>query len=317
MTTMNPIRICDINEHINNIDVIICSASFEERSLSVVNSIKRGNIKKRLLIYNESERNDFELCIKSFKDKKFDILGVDFKEPVDIIKKYNQQFSSLFTKKLHNVLLDITTFTHEGLLITLKFLKIYKQFYENLYIVYVTAKEYSVNEPDVKKKWLSKGIKRINSVLGYPGNINPSKENHLIILFGFEQERTLKLIQELDFNIISLGFGDSENSINYEHSRINKERHEELLQIIPKADKFCFSLREPEQAKAQIYEHILKYPNCNVVLAPMNNKLSTVGAALVSFEHPEIQICYAKAKEYNVAGYSSPSDECYLMNLEF
>jgi hypothetical protein len=168
----------------------------------------------------------------------------------------------------------------------------------------------------LKKKWLSKGIKRINSVLGYPGNINPSKENHLVILFGFEEERTLKLIQTLDFNKISLGFGSSEDSINYAHFKINKERHEKLLKIIPNVDNFCFSLREPDIAKNQIYEHISKYSNCNTVLAPMNNKLSTTGAALVAFEHPEIQICYAKAKEYNVEGYSSASNMCYLMKLE-
>ena len=247
---------------------------------------------------------------------KFELMGVEFKKPVDIIQKYNKYFSSIFNRKLENIVLDITTFTHEGLLITLKYLKLYKEHYNNLHLVYVTAKEYSINESDIEKKWLSKGIKRINSVLGYPGNINPAKKNHLIILFGFEEERTFKLIQELDFDTISLGFGSSDDSIHYEHAKINQERHEVLFKIIPNADKFCFSLRDPLTAKQQISEHIAKYPNYNTVIAPMNNKLSTVGAALVSFEHPEIQLCYAKPKEYNIEGYSSPSDECYLMKLE-
>ena len=309
-------RVSDINECINNISLLICSASFEERASSVIKSIKRTNIKKRLLIFNEDEKHNFEDCVNFYKKKKFELMNVKFKNPVDIIEKYNEYFSSIFIKNLDNILLDITTFTHEGLLITLKYLKLYKQYFNNLYIVYVCAKEYSTNEKDITKKWLSKGIKRINSVLGYPGNINPSRKNHLVILFGFEEERTFKLIQELDFDTISLGFGSPDDSIHYEHAKINQEKHETLFRIIPNADKFCFSLRDPLIAKKHIIEHIAKYPNYNTVIAPMNNKLSTVGAALVAFEHPEIQLCYAKPNEYNIEGYSSPSDECYLIKLE-
>jgi len=316
MMKMDPIQISEINERINDISLLICSASFEERASSVIKSIKRSNIKKRLLIFNEDERHCFENCISFYRNMKFELMGVKFKKPVDIIQKYNEYFSSIFNKRIENIVLDITTFTHEGLLITLKYLKLYKECYDNLYLVYVTAEEYSTNEPDIKKKWLSKGIKRINSVLGYPGNINPAKKDHLIILFGFEEERTFKLIQELDFDTISLGFGSSDDSIHSDHAKINQERHEALSGIIPNADKFCFSLRNPLIAKQQISEHIAKYPNCNTVIAPMNNKLSTVGAALVAFEYPEIQLCYAKPKEYNIEGYSSPSNECYLMKFE-
>lgn len=75
---------------------------------------------------NENEKNYFESCINFFEKKQFKQMGVKFKEPADIIRKYNNCFSLIFTKKLRNVLLDITTFTHEGLLITLKFLKIHR-----------------------------------------------------------------------------------------------------------------------------------------------------------------------------------------------
>ncbi|MDP2644327.1 MAG: hypothetical protein Q8P24_05265, partial [Desulfobacterales bacterium] len=42
----------------------------------------------------------------------------------------------------------------------------------------------------------------------------------------------------------------------------------------------------------------------DVTVAPMNTKLSTVGAALASFENSEIQVCYAQADYYNYHGYS-------------
>ena len=55
----------------------------------------------------------------------------------------------------------------------------------------------------------------------------------------------------------------------------------------------------------------------NTVIAPMNNKISTVGAALAALKNPNIQISYAQADIYNVVGYSMPNDDYYLGELDF
>lgn len=312
---MEPINLNSINDYNNDIDLIICSASFESRAVSIIKHIKRANIKYRILIVNERESNLFEDCISTFKAMGFQLIIVDFENPIDIIEKFNE-LTTLLEKKIRNILVDISTFTHEGLLITLKYLDLYKEDYQSLIIAYVCAKEYSINEHDSHKKWLSKGIKRVNSILGYPGNINPSKKNHLIILFGFEEERTLKLIHELDYEDISLGFGNPEESIAHEHFEINRDRHEKLLQQLPNAQKFIFSLRDPQKTYIELLKQAEVFVDYNIVIAPMNNKLSTLGAGLAALRNPHIQLCYAKANEYNVKGYSSPSDSCYIFYLD-
>lgn len=55
----------------------------------------------------------------------------------------------------------------------------------------------------------------------------------------------------------------------------------------------------------------------NVTIVPMNNKLSTLGVALIGLANPEIQICYAPALIYNTSSYSIPGDSCYLFSFEF
>ena len=53
----------------------------------------------------------------------------------------------------------------------------------------------------------------------------------------------------------------------------------------------------------------------NALIAPMNTKISTVGAALLAMEDDTIQLCYATAHQYNEKGYSTPGQECYYFNV--
>lgn len=50
------------------------------------------------------------------------------------------------------------------------------------------------------------------------------------------------------------------------------------------------------------------HANMNLVVAPMNSKISTLGAALAARVNPDIQLCYAPAVTYNFENYSKPCD---------
>ncbi|MDZ7646706.1 MAG: hypothetical protein U5K54_05710 [Cytophagales bacterium] len=74
-------------------------------------------------------------------------------------------------------------------------------------------------------------------------------------------------------------------------------------------------MTDPFKAKSDIETYLSNFGNNNIVLAPMNNKISTVGAALVAIENPRIQLIYAKAIEYNVIGYFEANDECFIYEI--
>lgn len=307
-------KIYELKNSVTNIDLFICSASFEERCLTLIKNVDLSSIKNILIIVNKDEEYSFNDNISKFPSDN--ILRISFSDSHDVIEKFSSYFANYFKTKCSNVFVDITTFTHEGLLIVLKMLQLYKYSYKNLTLGYVGAKEYSVNETSEEQKWLSKGIKSIRSVIGYPGILEPSKPNHLIIPFGFELERTINLIEELDYKKISLGFGSEHDSINTKHYKLNKVRHEELMSHYKDADKFEISLRDPLKTKTLLVDFLQKYSDYNNIIVPMSNKISTLGVALYAMEHPKVQLCYIKPKEYNTSNYSIPSEDCYLFDIE-
>lgn len=315
---MESINLNELNSKVESVDIFISSASFENRCLSLISSFDRKKIRKGLIFYNKNEEVILSENIEKLKDS-FDnpeVFGLDSDHPVITANTFNEVFSNI-NEKIETLVVDTTTFTHEGLLILIKFLQINQEKFGKIFIGYVGAKEYSTDEIELEKKWLTKGIKNIRSVLGYPGLLKPSQKNHLIILFGFESERTSKLIENFEFDKVSLGFGPENDSISKDHYKINYERHLELLNVYPFAEKFEFSLTDPYEAKKQIVTQIKKFTNYNIVIAPLNNKLSTVGAALTALEIQEVQLCYVKAHQYNLFGYSKSSDSCFFIELKF
>jgi hypothetical protein len=183
-------------------------------------------------------------------------------------------------------------------------------------VVYTAADEYSIGLPP-EKKWLSKGVRDIRSVLGYPGTITPSRRSHLIVLVGFEADRALELIESYEPNVLSLGFGEEASAVGPHHQAINRLAFRQIASKVIHYTEFNFSATSPFDAEIALKEQIKLRPDCNVLVAPMNTKLSTIGAAAVAFRDDNIRLCYASAMTYNVDNYSRAADYCYLTNIPF
>jgi hypothetical protein len=78
---------------------------------------------------------------------------------------------------------------------------------------------------------------------------------------------------------------------------------------------FPFSCSDPYKVKEQILEQSKIEPDTNVVVAPMNTKISTIGVGLAAIESKIIQLCYAPAIQYNFDNYSKPSDKFSAFEL--
>lgn len=308
------------NNLIEPIDVFICSSSFEERCFAIPENIKGINIPCKIIFYF----NDLYDRITQNANKLQQILGdgsdkihLTIGDPAQMVKRMSKSLDSVMSKKNNlNFLIDITTFSHEGLLILFRLFQLKIRNADRLFICYNGASEYSTNEIDPAKKWLSKGVNSIRSVLGYPGFFDPSQKNHLVILFGFERERTKKLIDIFEYDIVSIAFGGKNVSISDDHQKLNQKRHEELFDFYTNTKKFEISLIDPIVTKNNIIEHIDKFDGCNTVIAPLNNKISTIGAGLVTVERPDVQLCYLTANSYNFEFYSEPGDDAYFIEIE-
>ncbi len=316
-----PLNIKDLSFYLKEgVDLFICSSSFEERCFTLAKEVAKDfNPKKSLVFYNENEYQKIIENAKKLGDtlnvNSDDIIPLNSDKQIHNAIKINEELDLKLKENIDTILLDTTTFTHETLLVLFRLLFFKKSCFKNLFISYVGADDYSFNELELSKKWLSKGISEIRTIMGYPGVMSPARDNHLVVLFGFERDRTNSLIDHLQFEKVSLGFGAKTNSISSKHYNLNYERHCELMKKYTNASKFELDLTDPYKAKEDIENYLSNFFEDNIVIAPMNNKLSTIGASLVAIANQRVQLIYAKAIEYNAIGYSKPMDTAYLFKI--
>lgn len=301
-----------------NYDLLIVSASFEDRCTSILQHVDQARVKDVLVFYNEElsvlidrNRSKIESLVSGSNHQTIPLRLSDPLLCADAIA------ASMRAKgDCSQILIDITAFTHETLLIILQLIRINFP-NASTTCVYANAKDYScTNERD--EKWLSKGIGDVRSILGYPGDISPDRKKHLIVIVGYEVERALAAINAIEPHSLALGYGRSASATTEK----DKDANEHFTGLVK---QMAFSFGHVSQfevpcnnacmtAKA-IYNEVGMHPQENILLLPMNNKITTIGAALVAQYEERIQVCYAPAIDYNYANYSSPGLYAYIFDL--
>jgi hypothetical protein len=289
------------------IDIFICSASFEARCRSIPDKLDKAGIKCALIAENENHRGLHADQMTYLLDKFGGIarpVMLDTTNPLKTADSFSKALDSATSSPHNRVVVDITTFTHEALLILFNLIR--RRFRpQRVQYLYANAKEYSVGDP-LETKWLSKGVGDIRSVLGYPGEFLPSKKLHLVALVGFEHDRVLELIRNYEPAQISLGYATSDQPDSDEHLAVNKHRFQIVKSICGSANEFTFPCYDLIGTTQAVERQVALHPDFNAVVAGLNTKASTLGVALAAMQNHKIQVCYAQALLYNHRNYSRP-----------
>ena len=187
-----------------------------------------------------------------------------------------------------------------------------------LVCAYSNALDYCAGEP-VENKWLSKGIKNVRTVLGCSGDSLPTKKTHLIVIVGYEYERAFEIISWIEPNSLSLGYVSAEET----SAEKNKDANMHYLALVEQMaisysmiDKFTISCENVRKTVETLKSVIERHSDENIIIVPLNNKVSTVGVALVVFENPDVQVCYGQPVVYNEQNYSVPGERFYCFEFE-
>ena len=300
------------------LSLFVCSASFEDRCISVPQAIQDADA--CILAYNEDyysvSSENFDKLKRLFS--RTTVCNMRTDDPLqtadEIVRSVDCTWPAQSATQALQVGIDITTFTRESLLILIKYVWSKIKAGDQLTLYYNLAQEYSVGVED-SDKWLSSGIREVRSVLGYPGKFLPSRQNHLIVMTGFEDVRALRLVSEWEPSMLSLGVADSADEHTTMHQRINEERRRRVQNIFGPVRYFAFSGYDPLRARIALEEQISVGGDMNTLIAPMNTKIATIGAGLVGWRNPDVQLCYAQAEVYNYRGYSTPGDTVYVITM--
>lgn len=254
--------------------------------------------------------------LKSFFPKTAKVLSVDYKDPLRIADSILPEIKRDTTGRKTRMLVDITTFTHEILMIFLRIAAI-KRTQVSISCIYTNAADYC-SSSDLDRKWLSRGCSEVHSVLGYPGLLFPSQKDRLIVLVGYEFNRAADVIAALEPNYLTLVYGSPDNSTtekNKEASKLYSELTQQLAFNYDSVEKIEIPCDDPEKATIILCELYKSHADENIIVIPMNNKLSTVAVAKSIMQVDCVQACYAPAVVYNEADYSTPGNTCYLFDF--
>lgn len=212
---------------------------------------------------------------------------------------------------LRSTLIDVSSFRREELLILVAALR-------SLDLPSDTSGELIyVSAAKMAEDWLSRNVVAHRSIIGYPGEIWPSRRTKLVLMIGFEVERARSIIENYEPAEVILGMAGLSESINSELHTRNKSFFDDLTrQFEGIRHTFEFSARDPSATARDLESAIALDDQYNIILAPLHTKLSTVGAGLFALKHQRVQICYAQVSEYNELTYSTPGPDTYVIPVQ-
>lgn len=319
MSNVKKICVEAMKSNLSQFDLFICCSSFEQRCLSVSQKMDSSHFTHVIIFENangsERLKENTKNLLKIFPSKITTTISHSFQDVLFLADAFVTTLNSI-KKKTINVLIDVSTFTHELLLICLKILNNYKKT-ENITCLYLNAKEYCPNV-EREKKWLSYGCQEVHSILGYPGMLFPSQKTHLIIIVGYEYSRAFEAISILEPNSISLIYGCPENSTTAKDKEANGFFTDLVSQMAFEynSERFKVKCDDPQDVCDRLNELFKLHEEENIIVIPMNNKMSTIGVAQASFTNEHVQLCYAPAIDYNESNYSIPGEDCYIFDFK-
>lgn len=223
----------------------------------------------------------------------------------------------LIQREEKTVIIDISTFTHEALLILIRLIYDNRNSFECIKCLYNGASSYSYGDR-FERMWLSKGCRDVRNVMGYPGKIAPKMKDHVIVLTGFEMERATRMVELLSPDKLTLANGNEPTE--EEHDEVMKFFRGEFdrwknnfLGILEQP--LSFSCRDVEKT-INILKEKTKGGEDNFILVPLNTKLSTIAVGIVALSNTDIQVCYAIPEMYNMENYSEPSNNITVLDLQ-
>ena len=293
--------------------VLITHASYEDRCLAICDCAFTSKVSASILLSSEEYLQKGVYKAKSQKLREFlskvtsgDIIDVSAKKdkPVSTIAKIEEELRKIGGGD-KDFLVDISTFPRDRLICLFDYLLKLRGSGRKIEYIYASPKGYG---SECDKGWLTKGVRKIESIPRFNGKQRTRKETLLVMLLGHEGERSLITLRNVEPDrLILITQGEAQvNSSAREISQssnmslINESRH--LLLDEGSIELSFFDPIKVDSVLEDIWcRHSNKY---NIILSISGTKLQVLGALITCLRHRDIQIIYASPQSYNIENYS-------------
>lgn len=294
---------------------LISCLSFEDRALAVPAALSTGRLRRWFCLENE----DIETDVSDMRERAVAIAmdaGVEI-EFLTASKRNPLTLADALVRLGDRVgdgaedlrwVADVTTMTHEMVLVVVAAAEELIPSWSGLTFVYNVAGQYSGDDA-AGQKWISRGIHEVRSVLGYPGAWSPGEPTTLVALPGFDMERVRRIVEDIEPEHLLVGIARPTLGKHAWSDEKNRAIAEELLGTRD-GRLFDYPALDPFAAVDALARETAGVAS-NVLLAPLNSKISTVAIGVLARLKSDWQVCYAPALIYNLS-YATPSD-CFLI----
>lgn len=293
--------------------ILIIYPSWEERSSKGFGKDIQYSFSEVLLLRNftnhsESLNKQLSQIENACKERSIKINNVNICN--DSIKDWqvlNNEVSKMVDSD-DDVILDITTMSRN---IVWTILYILRTKVQKVDIVYHKPQTYA-------KDWISREPNQPQLLLKHSGIYDFGKETTLIIITGYDEERTKYMLYKYEpkkvYLLVQTGlqFDNSDRNNVETHINICKEfglKEEDIIsnRIDAYSDDLGFDTIESAINMAM---------ESNIILASFGPKPSAVASYRCHMQHPEIALCYLPCNEYNPK-YCQGIGDCVLYTLNF
>jgi len=280
---------------------------FEARAICVFREVYSSPCPptKAIIFFNEESHSSAMKWKEEFQGiySKTIFKNISYADPIKTVDIFIKTLDGLLKDKINHVLIDTTTFTREWLLMLIALLNHGK--YTNINVKY--AYSYAAT---LSAEWLSTRPLKLRTVLGYPGSVLPSKRNHLFLILGHEIERALSIIDEIEPAKLTVIVGAKDGSVNQEMYQRNRYFENFIKNNYGSISQtYDINVRDYAQSFEDLKKVIVNDNSANIIVAPLNTKISTLAAGFVALNDKSIQICYLPMEQYNQEDFSTPSNE--------
>ncbi|KTB47595.1 hypothetical protein [Dehalogenimonas alkenigignens] len=281
-------------------DLLICCASFEDRSISAVERLS-GNFRVRYSIIFVIEESRYQpaidanlLKIQSVLSRKTSegvfVIRCQREDPVEGINQLKAIWKRCRPKDIEEpfITLDISGFSKVYLLGLLHYLV--AELNMGLPRIIHTTQTYAPSR-------LTQGVHQITTIANFFGSFSIEKETVLVLFLGFEAERSLSVWKQ--FNPVrTICLITTPRDGNDEYVRY-AEKNNEVLLAQPNVEIRQVAADSPYHIRntlESIYEEFKT--TANMIIGPFGTKPQTVGIFVFWLEHPRVQVVYSFPSEY-------------------
>jgi hypothetical protein len=294
-------------------DLFISCVSYEPRSTGILQKLissyrcKAGIflVNEKFEKYSKVQENKEIIMGLLTKSRNFDntsFVAISIDNPLKSIIEIDRIIKAVFTNKEKlKITLDFTTFPRGELLTILYYLR-HLSSLGSIRLLYVSPQDYG--------DWLSEGYTQTIVPPFFEGPSSLDKKMALLLLTGFEYDRAINLIDDIQPSTVIIGKpkpGTSDKFIDISDRIVDQlvktRKVESKIYEVPANDPF--------NCQSTIESIIKDHPDYDFLVAIMGSKLEVLGTYLAYEKSKNFRIIYALPLIYNVGDYSKGCNNVY------